>query len=120
MSLRRKARYDGQFLIMLRFGWFGRLLVVAVVYGGALVAAPRMSMGWLRPLAPVLGDPRYRPSDSLELWGRCSLALQRVALPLKFVRHFARVDQKMVRGQQNHDPHPHPGIVADVIPNQLP
>ena len=69
---------------------------------------------------PRAGDRRYRPSDSLELWDRCSLALQRPALPLKLVCHFARVDQKMVGGQQDHDPHPHPGIVADVIPNQLP
>jgi hypothetical protein len=29
-----------------------------VLYAHALVAAPRLSLGWLRPLAPFLGDPR--------------------------------------------------------------
>ena len=29
-----------------------------MLYAHALVAAPRISLGWLRPLAPLLGDPR--------------------------------------------------------------
>jgi len=29
-----------------------------VLYTHALVAAPRIALGWLRPLAPLLGDPR--------------------------------------------------------------
>ncbi len=34
------------------------VVLCRVLYAHALVAAPRMSLGWLRPLAPVLGDPR--------------------------------------------------------------
>ena len=29
-----------------------------VLYTHALVAAPRMALGWLRPFAPFRGDPR--------------------------------------------------------------
>ena len=34
------------------------VVLCRVLYTHALVAAPRMSLGWLRPLAPLLGDPR--------------------------------------------------------------
>ena len=34
------------------------VVLCRVLYTHALVAAPRMSLGWLRPLAPFLGDPR--------------------------------------------------------------
>ena len=34
------------------------VVLCRVLYTHALVAAPRISLGWLRPLAPVLGDPR--------------------------------------------------------------
>jgi hypothetical protein len=38
--------------------FFMNVVLCRVLYAHALVAAPRMSLGWLRPLAPVLGDPR--------------------------------------------------------------
>ncbi len=38
--------------------FFMNVILCRVLYAHALVAAPRMSLGWLRPLAPVLGDPR--------------------------------------------------------------
>ena len=34
------------------------VVLCRVLYTHALVAAPRMSLAWLRPLAPLLGDPR--------------------------------------------------------------
>ena len=38
--------------------FFMNVVLCRVLYTHALVAAPRMSLGWLRPLAPLLGDPR--------------------------------------------------------------
>jgi hypothetical protein len=38
--------------------FFMNVVLCRVLYAHALVAAPRMSLAWLRPLAPVLGDPR--------------------------------------------------------------
>jgi hypothetical protein len=38
--------------------FFLNVVLCRVLYAHALVAAPRISLGWLRPLAPVLGDPR--------------------------------------------------------------
>ena len=38
--------------------FFMNVVLCRVLYTHALVAAPRMSLGWLRPLAPFLGDPR--------------------------------------------------------------
>jgi len=38
--------------------FFMNVVLCRVLYAHALVAAPRMSLGWLRPLAPILGDPR--------------------------------------------------------------
>ena len=35
------------------------VVLCRVLYTRALVAAPRISLGWLRPLAPLLGDPRF-------------------------------------------------------------
>jgi hypothetical protein len=37
---------------------FMNVVLCRVLYAHALVAAPRLSLGWLRPLAPLLGDPR--------------------------------------------------------------
>jgi hypothetical protein len=34
------------------------VVLCRVLFAHALVAAPRISLGWLRPLAPLLGDPR--------------------------------------------------------------
>ena len=34
------------------------VVLCRVLYAHALVAAPRFSLAWLRPLAPFLGDPR--------------------------------------------------------------
>jgi hypothetical protein len=34
------------------------VVLCRVLFAHALVAAPRMSLGWLQPLAPYLGDPR--------------------------------------------------------------
>jgi hypothetical protein len=34
------------------------VVLCRVLYAHALVAAPRTALGWLRPLAPFLGDPR--------------------------------------------------------------
>src|SRR4249919_1793407 len=38
--------------------FFMNVVLCRVLYAHALVAAPVMSLGWLRPLAPFLGDPR--------------------------------------------------------------
>ena len=38
--------------------FFRNVVLCRVLYTHALVAAPRISLGWLRPLAPFLGDPR--------------------------------------------------------------
>lgn len=38
--------------------FFINLALIRVLYAHALVAAPRMALGWLAPLAPPLGDPR--------------------------------------------------------------
>ena len=38
--------------------FFMNVVLCRVLFTHALVAAPRMSLGWLRPLAPFLGDPR--------------------------------------------------------------
>jgi hypothetical protein len=38
--------------------FFMNVVLCRVLYAHALVAEPRMSLGWLRPLAPFLGDPR--------------------------------------------------------------
>ena len=38
--------------------FFLNLVLVRVLFAHALVAAPRLALGWLRPFGPVLGDPR--------------------------------------------------------------
>ncbi|MDX8142035.1 hypothetical protein SK854_07935 [Lentzea sp. BCCO 10_0061] len=38
--------------------FFMNVILCRVLYTHALVAAPRMSLGWMRALAPLLGDPR--------------------------------------------------------------
>ena len=38
--------------------FFMNLVLVRVLYAHALVAAPRLALSWLWPLAPMLGDPR--------------------------------------------------------------
>lgn len=38
--------------------FFINLVLIRVLYAHALVAAPRLAVGWLEPLGPVLGDPR--------------------------------------------------------------
>lgn len=38
--------------------FFLNLVLLRVLYAHALVAAPRLALGWLAPIAPVLGDPR--------------------------------------------------------------
>ncbi|CAM3017673.1 DUF4037 domain-containing protein [Prescottella defluvii] len=38
--------------------FFMNVVLCRVLYAHALVAAPRISLAWLRPLAPFLGDPR--------------------------------------------------------------
>jgi hypothetical protein len=38
--------------------FFMNVVLCRVLYAHALIAAPRISLGWLRPLAPFLGDPR--------------------------------------------------------------
>ena len=38
--------------------FFMNVVLTRVFYAHALVAAPRLSLDWLRPLAPFLGDPR--------------------------------------------------------------
>jgi len=37
--------------------FFMNVVLCRVLYAHALVAAPRLSLGWLRPLAPFIGDP---------------------------------------------------------------
>lgn len=38
--------------------FFMNVVLCRVLYTHALVAAPRISLGWLRPLGPIPGDPR--------------------------------------------------------------
>jgi hypothetical protein len=38
--------------------FFMNVVLCRVLYAHALVAAPRIALGWLRPLAPFVGDPR--------------------------------------------------------------
>jgi hypothetical protein len=38
--------------------FFINLVLLRVLYAHALVSAPRLALGWLSPLAPLLGDPR--------------------------------------------------------------
>ena len=38
--------------------FFLNVVLVRVLYAHALVAAPRLALGWLGPAAPLLGDPR--------------------------------------------------------------
>jgi hypothetical protein len=38
--------------------FFMNVVLCRVLFTHGLVAAPRLSLGWLRPLAPFLGDPR--------------------------------------------------------------
>jgi hypothetical protein len=38
--------------------FFINLVLVRVLYAHALVSAPRLALGWLAPLGPLLGDPR--------------------------------------------------------------
>jgi hypothetical protein len=38
--------------------FFMNVVLCRVLYTHAIVAAPRIALGWLRPLAPLLGDPR--------------------------------------------------------------
>ena len=38
--------------------FFINVVLLRVLYAHALVAAPRLALGWLSPVAPVLGDPR--------------------------------------------------------------
>lgn len=38
--------------------FFMNVVLCRVLYAHALVAAPRLALGWLRPIAPLLGDPR--------------------------------------------------------------
>src|SRR5262245_38375429 len=40
--------------------FFINVILLRVLYAHALVAAPRLALGWLWPLGPVLGDPRLR------------------------------------------------------------
>jgi hypothetical protein len=39
--------------------FFMNVVLCRVLYAHALVATPRLSLGWLRPLAPLIGDPRF-------------------------------------------------------------
>jgi hypothetical protein len=39
--------------------FFINLALIRVLYAHALVTAPRLSLGWLAPIAPWLGDPRF-------------------------------------------------------------
>jgi hypothetical protein len=38
--------------------FFINLVLMRVLYAHAMVAAPRLALSWLSPIAPVLGDPR--------------------------------------------------------------
>jgi len=38
--------------------FFINLVLIRVLYAHALVAAPRLALGWLSPIGPRLGDPR--------------------------------------------------------------
>jgi hypothetical protein len=63
--------------------FFMNVVLCRVLYTHAIVAAPRMALGWLRPLAPLLGDPRLGMTGIF-------LELSRV-LPNEYpLRHSAR------------------------------
>lgn len=51
--------------------FFINLVLIRVLYAHALVAAPRLSLSWLAPVAPLLGDPRLG-------WTGIFLSLSRV------------------------------------------
>lgn len=51
--------------------FFINLVLMRVLYAHALVAAPRLALSWMSPLAPVLGDPRFG-------WTGIFLSLSRV------------------------------------------
>jgi len=51
--------------------FFINLVLIRVLYAHALVAAPRLSLSWLAPVAPMLGDPRLG-------WAGIFLSLSRV------------------------------------------
>ena len=51
--------------------FFINLVLIRVLFAHALVAAPRLSLSWLAPLAPTLGDPRLG-------WPSIFLSLSRV------------------------------------------
>ena len=52
--------------------FFMNVVLCRVLYTHALVAAPRISLGWLRPLAPFLGDPRLGMTGSSCSYLGCS------------------------------------------------
>lgn len=51
--------------------FFINLVLIRVLYAHALVAAPQLSLSWLAPVAPLLGDPRLG-------WTGIFLSLSRV------------------------------------------
>lgn len=51
--------------------FFINLVLIRVLYAHALVSAPRLSLSWLAPVAPFLGDPRFG-------WTAIFLSLSRV------------------------------------------
>lgn len=51
--------------------FFMNLVLIRVLYAHALVAAPRLSLSWMAPVAPMLGDPRLG-------WAGIFLSLSRV------------------------------------------
>ncbi|MGN6721360.1 MAG: hypothetical protein ACTHJM_01965 [Marmoricola sp.] len=51
--------------------FFMNLVLIRVLYAHALVSAPRLSLSWLAPVAPLLGDPRLG-------WTAIFLSLSRV------------------------------------------
>ena len=71
--------------------FFMNLVLMRVLYAHALVASPRLALGWLAPLAPLLGDPRLEMTgiflsisrilpDQIP-WGRMSNATLRANTP---------------------------------------
>ena len=64
--------------------FFINLVLVRVLYAHALVAAPRLALSWLAPIAPWLGDPRF---DATGMF----LSVSRV-LPLVYPLHGALDD----------------------------
>ena len=58
--------------------FFINLVLIRVLYAHALVVAPRLALGWLSPIGPILGDPRLvMTTIFIRCRGCCRAAIRR-------------------------------------------